>query len=63
MNQPLHRPSPPERSRRLSIADVAAAYGAEALQRRIAQLHDSGQHYAALAIEREIRGSTIAEAG
>lgn len=63
MNQPLHHPPRPERSRRLGIADVAAAYGAEALQRRIAQLHESGQHYAALAIEREIRSATVTEAG
>lgn len=40
---------------RLGIADVAAAYGAEALQRRIAELRASGQHYAAIAIEHEIR--------
>jgi len=63
MNQPLHRSSHPERSRRLGIADVAAAYGTDALQRRIAQLHESGQHYAAIAIERELRGAAIAEAG
>ncbi|WP_067862221.1 hypothetical protein [Nocardia shimofusensis] len=63
MNQPLHHSPHPERSRRLGIADVAAAYGTEALQRRIAQLHESGQHYAALAIEREIRGATVTEAG
>ncbi|MET7772139.1 hypothetical protein [Nocardia sp. NPDC005366] len=49
MDQPLHR------SRRLGIADIAAVYGTEALHRRIAQLRASGQHYAAVAIEHEIR--------
>ncbi|MEV0296877.1 hypothetical protein [Nocardia sp. NPDC050710] len=50
MDQPLHR------SRRLGIADVAAAYGTEALHHRIAQLRARGQHYAAVAIEHEIDG-------
>ncbi|WP_040796276.1 hypothetical protein [Nocardia higoensis] len=63
MDQPLHRSPRTERARRLGIADIAAAYGTEALQRRIAQLHEAGQHYAALAIEREIRSATVAEAG
>ncbi|WP_054812848.1 hypothetical protein [Nocardia arizonensis] len=46
---------PPYRSRRLGIADIAAVYGTEALHNRIAQLRASGQHYAAVAIEHEIR--------
>ena len=54
MDQPGHRPSRLGAARRLGIADVAAAYGTEALHRRIAQLHAAGQHYAALAIEREL---------
>jgi hypothetical protein len=46
----------PRAAGRLGIADIAAAYGTEALQRRIAELRASGKHYAAIAIEREIRG-------
>ncbi|MBH0779178.1 hypothetical protein [Nocardia bovistercoris] len=46
---------PPNRSHRLGIADIAAAYGTEALHHRIAQLRACGQHYAAVAIEHEIR--------
>ncbi|WP_435591572.1 hypothetical protein [Nocardia sp. bgisy118] len=53
MDQPLHR------SRRLGVADIAAVYGTDALHRRIAQLRARGQHYAAVAIEREIRGSAM----
>ncbi|WP_062989601.1 hypothetical protein [Nocardia anaemiae] len=52
----------PRAAGRLGIADIAAAYGIEALQRRIAELRASGQHYAAIAIEREIRsGAMIAD--
>ncbi|WP_431970254.1 hypothetical protein [Nocardia sp. bgisy134] len=53
MDQPLHR------SRRLGVADIAAVYGTDALHRRIAQLRARGQHYAAVAIEREIRSSAM----
>ncbi|MGV9817080.1 hypothetical protein [Nocardia xishanensis] len=53
MDQPLHR------SRRLGVADIAAVYGTEALHRRIAQLRARGQHYAAVAIEREIRSGAM----
>ncbi|MEV4234487.1 MULTISPECIES: hypothetical protein [unclassified Nocardia] len=54
--------NPPHAAGRLGIADIAAAYGTEALQRRIAELHASGQHYAAIAIEREIRsGAAVAD--
>ncbi|WP_280494428.1 hypothetical protein [Nocardia farcinica] len=49
---------PPSRSRRLGIAEIAAVYGTEALHRRIAQLRACGQHYAAVAIERELLGTT-----
>lgn len=49
---------PPHRTRRLGVADIAATYGAEAVQHRIAQLRACGQHYDALAIEREIRSAT-----
>lgn len=55
MDQPPHRP------RRLGIADIAAVYGTEALHHRIAQLRASGQHYAAVAIEREIRTGGVSE--
>ncbi|MEV6137696.1 hypothetical protein AB0L63_16820 [Nocardia sp. NPDC051990] len=49
----------PHAAGRLGIADVAAAYGTEALQRRIAELRASGRHYAAIAIEREIRSGAL----
>ncbi|MCP2275822.1 hypothetical protein SAMN04244553_0652 [Nocardia amikacinitolerans] len=52
MDQSLHR------SRRLGVADIAAVYGTEAVHRRIAQLRACGQHYAAVAIEREIHSAT-----
>ena len=42
---------------RITIADVAAVYGADALQRRIAELRANGLHYAATAIEHEIRSA------
>ncbi|MCP2315017.1 hypothetical protein APR12_000347 [Nocardia amikacinitolerans] len=51
MDQSLHR------SRRLGVADIAAVYGTEAVHRRIAQLRACGQHYAAVAIEREIHSA------
>ncbi|WP_405181406.1 hypothetical protein OG225_09915 [Nocardia sp. NBC_01377] len=51
----------PHRSHRLGIADIAAVYGTEALHHRIAQLRASGQHYAAVAIEHEIRSGGAAE--
>ncbi|MGY4099443.1 hypothetical protein ACW2Q0_07755 [Nocardia sp. R16R-3T] len=51
--------NPPHAARRLGIADIAAAYGTEALQRRIAELRASGQHYAAIAIESEIRSGAV----
>ncbi|WP_433526666.1 hypothetical protein ACQPZ2_18505 [Nocardia pseudovaccinii] len=51
--------NPPRAAGRLGIADIAAAYGTEALQRRIAELRASGQHYAAIAIEREIRSGAV----
>ncbi|WP_433192382.1 hypothetical protein ACQP1G_27130 [Nocardia sp. CA-107356] len=51
----------PHAAGRLGIADIAAAYGTEALQRRIAELHASGQHYAARAIEREIRSGAVVD--
>ncbi|MGN2639531.1 hypothetical protein ACWEKT_01515 [Nocardia takedensis] len=50
---------PPRRRRRIGIAEIAAAYGTEALHHRIAQLHACGQHYAAVAIEHEIRDGAI----
>ncbi|MFI6361952.1 hypothetical protein ACIBG0_04305 [Nocardia sp. NPDC050630] len=49
----------PRAAGRLGIADIAAAYGTEALQRRIAELRASGKHYAAIAIEREIRSGAV----
>ncbi|MEV4124082.1 hypothetical protein [Nocardia sp. NPDC049707] len=49
----------PHAAGRLGIADVAAAYGTEALQRRIAELRASGRHYAAIAIEHEIRSGAL----
>lgn len=51
--------NPPHAAARLGIADVAAAYGTEALQRRIAELRASGKHYAAIAIEREILSGAV----
>ncbi|MFE9320104.1 hypothetical protein ACIHDR_04465 [Nocardia sp. NPDC052278] len=51
--------NPPRVAGRLGIADIAAAYGTDALQRRIAELRASGQHYAAIAIEREIRSGAV----
>ncbi|MEV5832532.1 hypothetical protein [Nocardia sp. NPDC052112] len=51
--------NPPHAVGRLGIADIAAAYGTEALQQRIAELRASGRHYAAIAIEREIRGGAL----
>ncbi|MFX0576338.1 hypothetical protein [Nocardia nepalensis] len=53
--------NPPPAAGRLGIADVAAAYGTEALQRRIAELRASGQHYAAIAIEHEIRSGAAVD--
>ncbi|MEU0505254.1 hypothetical protein [Nocardia sp. NPDC005998] len=53
--------NPPHAAGRLGIADVAAAYGTEALQRRIAELRASGKHYAARAIEREIRSGAVVD--
>lgn len=52
--------NPPHAAGRLGIADIAAAYGTEALQRRIAELRASGQHYAAIAIEHEIHSGAVA---
>lgn len=51
--------NPPRAAGRLGIADVAAAYGTDALRRRIAELRASGQHYAAIAIEHEIRSGAV----
>ncbi|GAB2706282.1 hypothetical protein [Nocardia thraciensis] len=44
----------PATTSRVGITDVTREYGIEAVQRRIAHLRASGQHYAARAIEQEL---------
>ncbi|MCX4093241.1 hypothetical protein [Nocardia sp. alder85J] len=44
---------------RIGIADVAAAYGVEAVQRRLDQLRATGQWFAVQAIEQELAAAGL----
>ncbi|MFF2554657.1 hypothetical protein ACFVUS_26895 [Nocardia sp. NPDC058058] len=44
----------------LGIADIVRSYGIDSVRHRIEQLHVTGMHYAATAIERELAATQLA---